>query len=288
MVRIRLLTVQLSSNPLYQAHIVPIYLAMTVVLTHSLRAGVLVKGYAQLPEQIHGTQHIWTGTVKSPETLIKHIFLSSLQSPHSHLIHQYSKSALTLGISTTHVDMSNMTSTLAKRLRTHSISLPIKSSQHTLFSKSFNVEVAKLRTAEWEPTLPLADLKTNSQRDDDGDNGAEVAQMITYSAFDPGASHPLLLSSALLTSISSPSVNTPTISTLHFATEVQQTVLVVPVAPASEMFKPWPYFLPKMLQPKVGTTYDLMYGHGVGAAQVGKVKVGLLQKVLYGDPKPEK
>jgi hypothetical protein len=142
---------------------------------------------------------------------------------------------------------------------------------------------------DWEPTFPLADLKTNSKRDDDdGDNDAEITQMITYSAFGPGESHPLLLSSALPIPVSSLSGNTPTTSTLHHAIEAQQTAPVAPTAPASEKFKPWPYSLPKTLQPKVGTTYDLVYGDGFGEEQVGKVKVGLLQKVLYGDPKPGK
>lgn len=40
----------------------------------------------------------------------------------------------------------------------------------------------------------------------------------------------------------------------------------------------------------MGTTYDLMYGEGggVGDGQVAKVKLGLLEKVLYGVPEPGK
>lgn len=79
----------------------------------------------------------------------------------------------------------------------------------------------------------------------------------------------------------------PTASSLHHAIEVQQAASA---ASTPEKFKPWSYSLPKPLQPKAGTTFDLVYGDGVGVGdeQVAKVKLGLLQKVLYGVPEPGK
>lgn len=213
-----------------------------------------------------------------------------------------------LNTSTTYYKMSNITSTLAKRLRARSISL-VSQSQHTVFSMPLNVDTMKQRTADWEPTINLKDLRSKTTVGNGDDNDADVAQMVTYSAIDPGASHPLLLSSALPISMPSLSNNASTDSTvdhrvkhrrtasavilevqnpsttssLQYAVEVQQATPVAPAAPVAT-FKPWPYSLPKALQPKVGTTYDMVYGDGDGVAK--NVKVGLLQKVLYGDPEP--
>ena len=213
-----------------------------------------------------------------------------------------------LNTSTTYYKMSNITSTLAKRLRARSISL-VSQSQHTVFSMPLNVDTMKQRTADWEQTINLEDLRSKTTVGNGDDNDADVAQMVTYSAIDPGASHPLLLSSALPISMPSLSNNASTDSTvdhrvkhrrtasavilevqnpsttssLQYAVEVQQATPVAPAAPVAT-FKLWPYSLPKALQPKVGTTYDMVYGDGDGVAK--NVKVGLLQKVLYGDPEP--
>lgn len=206
--------------------------------------------------------------------------------------------------------MSNITSTLAKRLHAHSISLPIASTQRAVFSNALDVDAAKQRAADWEPSVKFEGLNTKSKTRDDDDNEQEIAYMATYSVFDPGATHPLLLSSAFPISVSdlagnasvisiqdfeiktrrntvianSPLQTPSTASSLHHALEVQQAAPALTL----EKFKPWPYSLPKPLQPKAGTTYDLMYGDGLGDGYVAKVKLGLLQKVLYGVPEPEK
>lgn len=93
--------------------------------------------------------------------------------------------------------------------------------------------------------------------------------MVTYSPFNPGATSTFLLSSAL-----------PVSSSLHHAIEVQQKE---PVGSGGKA-KPWPYSLPKCLQPQAGTTFDLTFGGG--DAVVGNIEVGVLQKLLYGIPEP--
>jgi hypothetical protein len=214
----------------------------------------------------------------------------------------------------THENMANTAINLAKRLRARSMSLPIQSAQTAVSSKQLNVEAAKQRAADWEPTMNFNDLKPRKSDNDEDDNDTELAYMCTCSAFDPGATHPLLLSSSLPISVSSlvgghasttstpdPEVEThrntvvanprvqtpPTTSSLHHDIGVQQAAAAVPTP---EKFKPWPYSLPKLLQPKAGTTYDLMYGDGVdvGDVQVAKAKLGVLQKVLYGVLEPGK
>ncbi|KAF9699174.1 hypothetical protein EKO04_003074 [Ascochyta lentis] len=174
--------------------------------------------------------------------------------------------------------MSNLTTTFSKRLRAHTVTLPITPTQSTVFSKRLNIAAIKKRAADWEPTLPLAHLKSTSESNDDDDNGA-VAHMVTYSAFDPGATHPLLLSSAL------PVWRSSLAGTVSTSRQAVETQLDAPV-PAVGKLKPWPYSLPRMLQPRVGTTYGLSYGDGVGG-KVGDVKVGVLQRVLYGVPEPD-
>ncbi|KAF1365798.1 hypothetical protein EJ07DRAFT_93694 [Lizonia empirigonia] len=159
-----------------------------------------------------------------------------------------------------------MTATLAKRLRARAICLPCTHTQHGVFSKPFNIGAAKQRAADWEPSLNFDGLETDSKRDNDDDN---TAHMVTYSPFNPGATSTLLLSSAL-----------PVSSSLHHAVEVQQTE---PVG-SGEKVRPWPYSLPKCLQPQAGTTFDLT--NGDGDAAVGKLEVGVLETMLYGVPEP--
>lgn len=199
--------------------------------------------------------------------------------------------------------MANMTITLAKRLRAHAVSHLITPTQHAVFSNLLNVDAMKQRTADWEPTLPFSRFKTDSEPMDDDENGVNVAQMVTYSASDPGATHPLLLSSALPILNSSLAENTSTTSTLgrdvktgrssaaatppkrttsttattlHHAIEVQQIASVA----HGEKSKPWPYSPSNSLQPKTGA-----YGDSNGV--MDKVKVEMLQQVLYDIPEPE-
>ncbi|KZM19590.1 uncharacterized protein EKO05_0004195 [Ascochyta rabiei] len=189
--------------------------------------------------------------------------------------------------------MSNLANTLSRRLHARAISLSVIPTQHAVFSKSLNIDALKQRAADWEPMLSLARLKTASKCND----GTDVAHMGMYSTFDPGATHPLLLSSALPMSLAGSmsmdrrssvrvSLKFQTIliaSSLHHNTEVQQSVPV----PAVGNLKPWPYSLPRVLRPQVGTTYDLTYGDSAGGGRAGDVMVGVLQKVLYGIPEPD-
>ncbi|KAJ4345983.1 hypothetical protein N0V95_005806 [Ascochyta clinopodiicola] len=190
--------------------------------------------------------------------------------------------------------MSNPTIPLLKRLRAHTISLPVTRTQHAVFSNPLNIDAWKQRAADWEPALPLARLKTASKYKD-GDDDGTVAYMATFSAFDPGATHPLLLSCALPMSLAgSADANqrssveaslelqtSSTTSSLYHATEVRQSGPET----ATEEFKPWPYSLPRVLRPQVGTTYGLTYGDG---GRVEDVEVGVLQKVFYGAPEPDR
>lgn len=205
--------------------------------------------------------------------------------------------------------MANTASNLAKRLRPRSISLPHTSTRSAVISKHLVIEAAKQRTFDWEPAIDFTDLKLRKSDEDEDDKDTELAYVCTYSAFDPGAPHPLLLSSSLPIAVSSllggqalaksapdHEIKTPrnTIlrnssitSTLHHSIEIQQAI---PAASTLETVKPWPYLLPKPLQPKVGTTYNMMYGDGArdgnGDGKVAKVKLGVLQKVLYGVAEP--
>lgn len=130
--------------------------------------------------------------------------------------------------------------------------------------------------------MSLADLKTQNKdpdhSDDNSDDNDHPTLMITYSAFNPGATRLLLPSSVPLISTTSTS-DTRTISS---AGEDPYPGPNFDNARA----RPWPYSLPASLRPKPGTTYDLLHGEGEGVGAVGTVKVGLLQKVLYGEPYP--
>jgi hypothetical protein len=195
--------------------------------------------------------------------------------------------------------MANNAINLAKRLRARIISLPITLASHTVFSKSLDITAAKQRAADWEPSVDFKDLNMKSKSQDNDDNEQEIVYMATYSAFDPGATHPLLLQSALPLSVTDLAGSASTASTaraasdvqppsttssLHHAIEIQQADPTP--TPVQEKVKPWPYSLPKALQPKVGTTFDMMCGDGLADGQVGRVKLGVLQKMLYGVPEP--
>jgi len=131
---------------------------------------------------------------------------------------------------------------------------------------SFNLETAKARAAHWEPALHLEDLYPDtSTENDDLDSAGNLPWMVTYSAFDPGASRPFPLMSGIGVSMAIPQ-------------EKLNTIITTP-------FKPWPYSLPAFLQPRPGTTFSLMNR----STAVGPPKsFGILQAVLYGVPQPEK
>lgn len=192
--------------------------------------------------------------------------------------------------------MQNTLRIITKRPRAHTASLPITPSKHGAISKTLNIDAVKQKAAQWEPTVDLKDLILEN-KDGNGNNETRLLHMTTFSAFDPSASHPLLLSTSLPMSLSSLShagtlhdtisapaqvQNPPTTSNLRYSHEVQQAGPVC----STTKFTPWPYSLPKALRPKVGTTYDLMYGDGCGEGPVARVKLSMLQKVLYGVPGP--
>lgn len=167
--------------------------------------------------------------------------------------------------------MSNPATTIIKHLRTRTIPL---STTHT---RPLSIAAAKARVKDWNPPLLLDDLKPNKPHPN---NDHSIAHTRTYSAFDPCAAHPFLLSSTLplpLKLLQTP----PTPSTPH------HTINAPRPSPAKLNIesRPWPYSLPRFLRPKAGTTFDLMYGGGV--AREGRGRVGVMQAVLYGVPDPD-
>jgi hypothetical protein len=167
--------------------------------------------------------------------------------------------------------MSNIATTLAKHLGIHIISLHTTFFQQSIFPKprDIDIDTAKRRTADWEAALHLNIPNPNKpDGDDDDNNSVLLAQMTTYSAFDPGASHRLLVSGALPLSLSSPA---------SMILEMERHGAAADVV----KFESWPYSLSKCLQPRVNTTYNLMCGDGLGQDGKGE-RAGVLQGVLYG------
>ena len=196
---------------------------------------------------------------------------------------------------------------------------------HLLLQRLTDSKAPKFHASN-RPISPLREAENEIETHDNGDRSNCPVLMVTYSAFDPGASRPLLLlnnalpafcslpehggsteskylqaikssmsltsiindgstkptprqdkmSSALPMSFALPEHNGSVISTQQLSREVGIALVV----------KPWPYSLPKVLQPKPGTTYDSIYGDQGGAKPTEKVRAGWLQKVLYGDPEP--
>ena len=195
-----------------------------------------------------------------------------------------------------------------------------------LLLQRFTVSKAPKFHASNQPISPLRGAENDITTHYNDERSSYSVLMVTYSAFDPGASRPLLLlnnalpasctvpehgsstgskylqtskssmsltlinndgstkltprkgkmSSALPVSLALPEHNGSVISTQQLNREAGIALVV----------KPWPYSLPKVLQPKPGTTYDSIYGNQGGAKPTEKVRVGWLQKVLYGDPEP--
>lgn len=149
----------------------------------------------------------------------------------------------------------------------------------------------KARTADWEPSLHLSDLKpeNHTDNDDDGDGDASnhPAFMVTYSTFNPGATRLLPLSNILSLSGTSGKGKDASEETPSTGGDSQ-----VGSQLDDSSVRPWPYSLPAPLRPQSGTTFDREYGGGfAGDGTVvkvkGEVKVGLLRRVLYGVPDPE-
>jgi hypothetical protein len=109
--------------------------------------------------------------------------------------------------------------------------------------------------------------------------------MTTFSAFDPGASRPLLTSS---TSLSHPYSGLPDIFPPASA---RPTAVIQETRSATDFVvsvKPWPYSLPHFLRPKPGTTYRLKYCPTTTTLDAVPKRVAFVQAILYGIPEPEK
>jgi hypothetical protein len=104
--------------------------------------------------------------------------------------------------------------------------------------------------------------------------------MLTFGAFDPCASRPLLMSGLSL----NPQDWQDSHSHDTYPEATKPTVQPARVATPPKPFKPWPYSLPKFLQPQPGTTYQLMYD---SAAKEKPGRIGVLQALFYGVPNPE-
>lgn len=176
------------------------------------------------------------------------------------------------------------------------------------------------------PILPLREVETDTTTRSNDDLSSSSALMVTYTAFDPGASQLLPLSNALPASFTLPGSGSSTESKylqtskssmpltsikhdsstkLTLRKDKMSSALPVSLALPKQyngsitstqqlyseagiavVVKPWPYSLPAVLQPQPGTTYDSIYGDQGGAKPTKKVRAGWLQKVLYGDPEP--
>jgi hypothetical protein len=112
--------------------------------------------------------------------------------------------------------------------------------------------------------------------------------MTTYSAFDPGMSHPL----SVVAPIPPNTKPKPTVLQYSLATGVQGINMADLFSGAKAksvvtQAKPWPYHLPAFLRPRDGSTYALKFGGNVEVGSSPK-RVGILQAILYGVPDPDK
>lgn len=145
-----------------------------------------------------------------------------------------------------------------------------------------NISAAKSLTPQWEPALrfpsPPHDPEPATPEDQTG------PWFNTYTAFDPSCARPFLISGLSIgIKDMQPTELIPSPSTTRDVVKADMKPGIKKVA--VQMPKPWPYRLPKALQPQVGTTFAAMYGGGEGEGKGGKV--GGLQAVLYGVPEPD-
>lgn len=70
---------------------------------------------------------------------------------------------------------------LAKRIRARSISLPIAPASTATFSTQLDIEAARQRAVDWEPTLNFTDLRPRETNEDGEANNTELAHTCTYS-----------------------------------------------------------------------------------------------------------
>lgn len=115
-------------------------------------------------------------------------------------------------------DMHSPLRTLVKRLQAHTTKRP-----RTSLQRAFNINALKQRTAHWEPAIDLNDL--NQEDLDSNGNDTELVHMSTFSAFNPGASHPLLLNCALPSSLRSRRARESRGSTFPASAHVQTSLV---------------------------------------------------------------
>ncbi|KAF2254438.1 hypothetical protein BU26DRAFT_559125 [Trematosphaeria pertusa] len=171
---------------------------------------------------------------------------------------------------------------------------------YDLTVERLNFDTTRARTAAWEPSPPLLPLYTSTRPPQTQQhNDADTAPR---SPWDPCATRPLLMSGVL----SSPAMTLRTSAILgemdvHVAESPARSREPALSRPADSMAaiaqkpsvvvhtpQPWPYRLPKFLQPKPGTTYHAMYGKvGAEDKDADAEPVGVLQAVLYGIPEPD-
>ncbi|OAL05970.1 hypothetical protein IQ06DRAFT_73892 [Phaeosphaeriaceae sp. SRC1lsM3a] len=161
-------------------------------------------------------------------------------------------------------------------LRARSISMPIQ----RLRPLFLDISAAKARVQQWEPSLQFPPRP----HDPESQNAAPEDQygpwFNTYTAFDPGCARPFLISGFTLGLKDLPSSALVTKAIVKSDQNKAIKELI-------KIRKPWPYSLPKALQPQVGTTFAAVYGGGLETAVQSK-RVGILQAILYGIPEPEK
>jgi hypothetical protein len=150
-------------------------------------------------------------------------------------------------------------------------SLLLTISTRTQHSFSLNIEAAKAQAAHWEPALKFPSNPHRHDTQDIEDNAFWVAM---HSAVHPGTMCPLLISGFAL------NVKNGFPNTSKTITETTKTKQYT--APE----KPWPYSLPKSLQPQAGTTFEMIHGSILPTRT--QQHVGILQAVLYGLPDPDK
>ncbi|KAJ4992649.1 hypothetical protein SVAN01_01695 [Stagonosporopsis vannaccii] len=142
------------------------------------------------------------------------------------------------------------------RLQTHAISPLTTSPRQDIFYRHLNIEATKQQTAQWEPAINLRGLNSHDQ-DNEGDQ-TELVQMQTFSAFDPGASRTLLLSSLV-----------PVFFCSRSTADLQRSIFLF-FMQAQEPSKDFRV-----------TTHVLTYSNGCGTGPGGKSTLSTLQKVLF-------
>ena len=166
--------------------------------------------------------------------------------------------------------MFKQTTSTAARLRARTIYAP------TARPLPLLTEPSKAQGTYREPELPLSDhdhVVTSQDRHN------ALPHMVTFSAFNPYASRPLLMSGLSLTAQDWSSSDTYPEVVLQ---DRKPNFAVQDAKP--KPFKPWPYSLPKFMQPQPGTTYQLMYD---SATMDKPGRIGILQALFYGVPDPE-